>query len=81
MIIEIKPKYSIGTVLYYIKNNKIRSTTVDSFKIIYTEGKYYNDHLEITYHLDMCGSMLEGNIEREFYLDKKEIIQNFVSQL
>ena len=78
---EIDMKYCIGMTLYYVDCDKIKSTKIDSFKIIYTEVSYYGNRLEITYHLDIGDYVMEQNIDKGYYLDKKEIIQNFVSQL
>ena len=74
-------KYSIGMTLYYIVGDTIKSTKIDSVKVLCTEGPYYEDRLEITYHLDNRETVLEQNMDKKYYLDKKEIIQNFISQL
>ena len=85
MNIEIKTKYNIGDILYYIHQDKIRNATIDGISIKCKKGPYYNPEiLEISYHLESditTDNCLESNISRNYYESKADIIKHFADQL
>lgn len=85
MYINYETKYEVGQKVYYLRDNKVEEAEIVGIRVSFKEGPHYDgsEEFEEFYKInDIRSSCLkEKDLERQFYLSKKDLLKHIVDQM